>query len=98
MISKYQFLLYVQLPNSYERKATAFNVDAYVARESKWEPYDLCSDATTALIAGGVTGGIAERIDLEREKLAKEIAEHLTAHILKSIKAQDTHNGYPQKQ
>lgn len=96
MNSKYQFILYVQLPNSYERKATGFNLDAYVARESKWEPYDLCSDATTALIAGGVTGGMAERIDVEREKLAREIAENLTAHIMKTIKSQDTRNGYPQ--
>ena len=95
MNTQYKFYLHVQMPNG-ETKASAFNVDAYTARDSKWEPYDLCSDAITAAIADGVTSLGAERIDTEREKLAADISRQLTAHIMNAIKARDLRNGYPQ--
>jgi len=95
MNTNYKFHLHVTLPN-YDTRASAFEVDAFVAREAKWEPYDLCSDAMTAAIAGGVTSLGAERIDAEREKLAAEISRQLTAHIMAAIKSRDLRNGYEQ--
>ena len=95
MNTNYKFHLHVTLPN-YDTRASAFEVDAFVAREAKWEPYDLCSDAMTAAIADGVTSLGAERIDAEREKLAADISRQLTAHIMKAIKSRDLRNGYEQ--
>lgn len=95
MNTQYKFHLHVQMPNG-ETRASAFNVDAYTAREAKWEPYDLCSDAMTAAISDGVTDLGAECIDTEREKLAAEISRLLTAHIMNAIKARDLRNGYQQ--
>ena len=89
----YKFTLYVETPDG-DRKAMAFNVAAYLAEEFK--PYDLCSDAVTAIIAGGVTGYGADRIDAEREKLAADISRNLTRAIMKAIKADDKRNGYDQ--
>lgn len=95
MNTTYKFRLFVQTPD-HQEKRSAFDVDAYVARDAGWEPYDLCSDAMTAAIADGVTGLGAQRIDAEREKLAADIARQLTAHIMDAIKARDLRNGYPQ--
>lgn len=95
MNTTYKFRLYVQTPD-HQEKCSAFDVDAYVAREAGWEPYDLCSDAMTAAIADGVTSLGAQRIDTEREKLAADISRQLTAHIMNAIKARDLRNGYPQ--
>jgi hypothetical protein len=95
MNTTYKFRLYVETPDCQE-KCSAFDVDAYVARDAGWEPYDLCSDAMTAAMADGVTSRGAERIDAEREKLAAEISRQLTAHIMNAIKARDLRNGYPQ--
>lgn len=93
MNTAYKFRLYVEMPNG-KQKASAFNVDAYVARDAGWEPYDLCSDAMTAAIADGVTSLGAARIDAEREKLAAEISRLMTAHIMDAIKSRDLRNGY----
>jgi hypothetical protein len=95
MNTNYKFYLQVQMPKG-ESKASAFEVDAFVAREAKWSPYDLCSDAMTAAIADGVTSLGAERIDAEREKLAAEISRKLMAHIMDAIKSRDLRNGYEQ--
>lgn len=78
--------------------ASAFNVDAFVAREAEWNPYDLCSDSMTAAIAGGVTQLGAQRIDSERQKLAAEVSKLLTEHILNAIKSRDLRNGYKQNE
>ncbi len=80
----------------HQEVVSAFEVEAFVARESEWNPYDLCSDAVTAMLAGGVTSYGAARIDVEREKLAKEVSRALTLHILKSIQTRDLRNGYKQ--
>ena len=93
MNTEYRFHLRVAMPTG-EHIASAFNVDAYVAREAKWDRYDLCSDALTAAIAGGVTSLGAQRIDAEREKLAAEISRQLTAHIMAALKSRDLRNGY----
>jgi len=95
MHTTYKFRLYVQTPDNQEMRS-AFDVDAHVARDAGWEPYDLCGDAMTAAIADGVTSLGAQRIDTEREKLAADISRQLTAHIMTAIKARDLRNGYPQ--
>lgn len=95
MNTNYKFYLTVQLPKG-ESKASAFDVCAFVAIEAKWEPYDLCNDAMTAAIADGVTSLGAERIDVEREKLAAEISRKMTARIMNAIKSRDLRNGYQQ--
>ena len=84
------------MPNG-ESKAWRFNVDAYLARDAKWEPYDLCSDAVTAAMADGVTSLGAQRIDEDREKLAEEIARHICTGIMAQLKSRDLRNGYPQE-
>jgi hypothetical protein len=96
MNTNYRFCLHVEMPKG-ERKVSAFEVDAYVGRDAKWDPYDLCSDEITAALANGVTSLGAERIDAEREKLAKEISKHVTAHIMNAIKSRDLCNGYVQE-
>lgn len=93
MNTEYRFHLRVAMPTG-EHIASAFNVDAYVAREAKWGRYDLCSDIMTAAIADGVTSLDALRIDTEREKLAAEISRQLTAHIMAALKSRDLRNGY----
>jgi hypothetical protein len=95
MNTKYKFHLHVTLPN-YDTRASAFEVAAFVAREAKWQPHDVCSDAMTAAIVVGVTSLGAERIDAEREKLAADISRQLTAHIMAAIKSRDLRNGHPQ--
>ncbi len=95
MNTQYRFRLSVEMPNG-EQKHSAFNVDAYMARAAKWDPYDLCSDSMTAAIADGVTSLGAAKIDAEREKLATEIACVLTKHIMDAIKSRDLRNGYAQ--
>lgn len=42
MNTQYKFHLHVQMPSG-ESNASAFNVDAYVARDAKWEPYAIKS-------------------------------------------------------
>ncbi len=95
MHPQFKFYLQVETPD-HQRKCSAFNVDAHIAKEAQWNRYDLCSDSFTAAMVGGVTSLGAERIDVEREKLAREIAEALTTHIMDAIKASDLRNGYPQ--
>lgn len=96
MNTNYRFHLTVEMPNGYDRKYSAFEVAAFVAQQAKWDRYDLCSDAMTAALADGVTSLGAERIDAEREKLAKDVAERLTEHIMNAIKSRDLRNGYEQ--
>jgi hypothetical protein len=95
MNDKYRFRLTVETPD-HRHECSAFDVDAFIAKEAQWDRYDLCSDSFTAAIAGGVTSLGAQHIDVEREKLAKQIAEALTAHIMAAIKARDLRNGYEQ--
>lgn len=97
MNSNYKFRLYVETPN-HDQKAVFFEVDAFVAMDFKWSPIDVCSDFMTAHMAGGVTSMGAERIDVERKKLAAEISEKLTNHIMDSIKSRDLKNGYTRNQ
>jgi hypothetical protein len=96
MNTNYKFRLTVETPDG-QHKTVAFDVDAYTARHMEWEPYDLCSDALTAVAVGGVSKMGAARIDTEREKLAAEVAGKLTSHILNEIKSRDLHNGYEQQ-
>lgn len=92
MNDPYIFRLSVEMPNG-ERVVSAFNVAAHVAREFKWSRYDLCSDAVTATLVGGVDALGAKRIDAEREKLAAEVSRELTRHILDAIKSRDLRDG-----
>jgi hypothetical protein len=96
MNTKYKFYFSVLLPD-YIKKSVAFELDAYEAREARWDPYDLCSDAMTAAIAGGITPLGARRIDTQREKLAAHIAPLLTDSIMKALKSRDLINGYEQE-
>jgi len=95
MNTAYKFRLTVQTPDHKEH-CSAFDVDSKTARDSGFEPYDLCSDGKIAYAVGGVTTSGAERIDVEREKLAAEISRQITAHIMESIKSRDLRNGYRQ--
>lgn len=90
------YRIYVQVlpPGEYNTKGFAYEVDAFMAEDFKWVPYDLCSDSMTALIAGGVTSRQAARIDADREKLAKDISNGLTNAIMKALKSRDLENGY----
>lgn len=92
---RYKFRIYVETPSG-DQKASGFEVNAFVAQEAQWNPYDLCSDLMTAAMADGVTRSMAERIDVEREKLAAEISRQLTEHIMRAIKSRDLRNGYAQ--
>jgi hypothetical protein len=74
MNDKYRFRLTVETPD-HRHECSAFDVDAFIAKEAQWDRYDLCSDSF---------------------KLAKQIAEALTAHIMAAIKARDLRNGYEQ--
>lgn len=96
MNTNFKFYLTVVTPTG-EQRQSAFQVEAFVAREAKWNRYDLCSDAVTACIVGGVTSLGAERIDAEREKLAADVSLQLTEHIMRAIKARDLRNGYAQE-
>jgi hypothetical protein len=91
----YRFRLYVETPDRQE-KISCFNVPAFVAEESGWIPQDVCDEPMTAFVMGGATRGMAARIDVEREKLARDISDQLTTHIMNSIKARDLRNGYAQ--
>jgi hypothetical protein len=97
MMGQYQFRLYVTTPMG-TQMCSAFNVEAFVANDFGWKPYDLCSDSFTASMSGGVTHSQAMRIDNDREALAKQISESLTQRIMKSIKSEDLRNGYKQKE
>lgn len=92
MNNLYKFILSVEMPNG-ERVVSAIDVTAYVAREFKWGRYDLCSDADTATLVGGVDALGAKRIDAEREKLAAEVSRELTRRILDAIKSRDLRDG-----
>lgn len=94
MNRNYRFMVDVEMPGG-ERKRAAFEVAAYIA-DPICKAYDLCDDAVTALIVGGVTAGMAERIDVDRRGFAKEMAERLTDCLLDGIKSRDTRNGYEQ--
>lgn len=94
MNNQYQFALSVRCPNG-KIHVQAFDVDAFAAKQ--FEPYDLCSDPLTAMMAGGVLPSGSARINADRERLAKQISTALTEGILKAIKSRDLHNGYEQK-
>lgn len=80
--------------NDFKPIEVGYSVDAFVAQDHGWGPYDLCRDAMTAMIADGVTRLGAARIDADREKLAKDIANGLTNAIMKALKSRDLENGY----
>ena len=89
----YKLHLILKTPDQ-QQHLSSFEVPAHIAERYGWEPYDLCVDSMTANLAKGVTHFAAERIDGEREKLASEIAEELTKHILEALKSRDLENGY----
>lgn len=94
MRDDYQFTVRVQGPGL-QPITTGFIVSAWLAETAGSRPYDLCGDALTAGLAGGVTSGQALRIDAKREVLAAQISARLTAAIVAAIKAQDRKNGRP---
>ena len=91
MHNQYQFYVSVETPDRKHFNAQ-FVVDAHSAPQFHY--YDLCDSSCYAAITGGVVAEGALRINSERRRLAKQIAEKLTDHILESIKASDTINGY----
>jgi len=93
MNTRYRFELIVDMPSG-EQKQACFEVEALVAKECLWEPYDRCSDGLSFLAGLGVSEDGAKRIDTQREKLAQEIAGRLTAHIMAAIKSRDLRDGY----
>lgn len=92
MISQYQFHLSVTCPDG-QRHTRAFIVEAFSAPQ--FEPYDMCSEPLTAMMAGGVMPTGAARIDTDRKRLAEQIAAKITEGILNAIKGRDLNNGYP---
>lgn len=95
MNTQYRFHLYVETPQRKQYREV-FTVDALQSLPMPFRPIDRCSDPMTAMMASGYTSSMAARIDTERKQLAQQIAAQLTEGILDAIKAQDTHNGYPQ--
>jgi hypothetical protein len=95
MSQNYKIHVYFETPDG-KRLAAVYQVEAFVAERADWQRYDVCRDATSALVYGGVTDERAARIDVEREKLAREISDQLTEHILKGLKSRDLRNGYAQ--
>lgn len=95
MQTQYRFTLSVECPDG-NRYVEAFNVEAFAAKHL--EPYDLCSEPLTAMLAGGVMQLGAARIDTDRKQLAAQVSTALTEHILKAIKTRDLRNGYPQSE
>ena len=91
MNSSYRFALQSTCPDG-KRHTYAFDVAAFIAPQ--FEPYDFCTGAVTAMMAGGVMSMGAARIDTDRKRLAEEIADKITDGILEAIKARDLANGY----
>ena len=93
MTTRYRFELIVDMPSG-EQKQACFEVEALVAKECLWEPYDRCSDGLSFVAGLGVSEDGAKRIDAQRKELAKEIAGRLTAEIMDAIKSHDLRDGY----
>jgi hypothetical protein len=90
----YEFRLAVDLPNG-KRACSAFRVDSMMAQYL--EPMDVCTDNLTALALGGKTVQQAERIKVDRQRLASVISRNMTTAILRVLEEQDTVNGYPKE-
>jgi hypothetical protein len=93
MNTQYRFTICVDCPDG-KRHIQAFNVDAFAAPQL--EPYDLCSEPLSAMMAGGVMRIGAARIDADRQRLAEQVSAALTDGILNAIKGRDLRNGYEQ--
>lgn len=91
--TQYRFTLCVECPDG-QRHIQDFNVGAFAARQL--DPYDLCSEPLSAMMAGGVMQMGAARIDADRKRLAEQVAAALTDGILTAIKSRDLRNGYEQ--
>jgi hypothetical protein len=90
----YEFRLAVELPSG-KRACSAFRVPSMMSRYL--DPIDVCTDNLTALAVGGKTVQQAERIKVDRQRLASDIARNMTTAILRVLEEQDTVNGYPKE-
>ncbi|KDR25998.1 hypothetical protein [Caballeronia zhejiangensis] len=84
--------------DNYSQKSAAYAVRLSDAVVSKMRPVDVCSEPVAAYLSGGNAVSEARyvhEIKVDRELLAKMIAEQVTSKLMEYMESRDRENGYP---